>query len=345
MSYDVVMNKEMKETFKLRLELENYLLEYIPYEMHYDQILKECLPLTRMTFDSSNAPMSNFEGLCSILMHKMKIDPKELKASLLLAVIYDHVELNIHKINNDADPAFDRFYQTFQRRVSKATEGLEVDTKMCIDPQGEIVIEGENLQTTLRQVILLDMLIKLGVLEDDGNDLVFNLQYTDEGLRHYLFLSSLDLDKRITETIQKIEITDSEVNEAKQSSEKLLTDSRKLIRNNRLMQKKLYNIESNLFLYMSVFIAVFSLLGINFSYVAGLIELHSMLGVVILNGSVVIAITVIFVLVDIMRSGNQSEDADEYEKMIKAKRSSYALVIITELVITGMFLLGDQLIH
>lgn len=229
--------------------------------------------------------------------------------------------------------------------MSKATEGLEVDTKMCIDPQGEIVIEGENLQTTLRQVILLDMLIKLGVLEDDGNDLVFNLQYTDEGLRHYLFLSSLDLDKRITETIQKIEITDSEVNEAKQSSEKLLTDSRKLIRNNRLMQKKLYNIESNLFLYMSVFIAVFSLLGINFSYVAGLIELHSMLGVVILNGSVVIAITVIFVLVDIMRSGNQSEDADEYEKMIKAKRSSYALVIITELVITGMFLLGDQLIH
>lgn len=60
--------------------------------------------------------------------------------------------------------------------------------------------------------------------------------------------------------------------------------------------------ESNLLNYITIIIAVFALIGINFNYVSELISSYSFVGVLILNTCIAITLTLIFFLMDYSKS-------------------------------------------
>ncbi|BES65829.1 hypothetical protein SANA_22680 [Gottschalkiaceae bacterium SANA] len=146
-----------------------------------------------------------------------------------------------------------------------------------------------------------------------GGEIYF--YFTEKGELEYLVGSTLKLKKNIE---QKMDVFSSDAKSAK---------------------NRINSIEKNIFTFMGVFIALFALIGINFSYIADLIVVNSIFGVFALNGSIVVTITLIFMLVDYLRIDYIYLANEEVIKGWKKKKSGYSSLIIIELVITSVFLI------
>lgn len=121
-----------------------------------------------------------------------------------------------------------------------------------------------------------------------------------------------------------------------------------LSKKNKRMFRHMKTFESNIMMYMTIFIAIMALIGINYSYTAGMIENHSIIGIVLINGSLAITLTLIFLLVDFSKTYALLIDAEEkngWWSIFTKKCGGYLFILLLELIVIALFLGAYEFIY
>lgn len=218
-------------------------------------------------------------------------------------------------------------YQEYNERREVIRRRPINEETIYVDNRGLINIEETNeLNETI--LIIEDLAAAVNILEYSNRKLIF-LNVTDRGFRTYLLKASSLLNMKTEKALKGTLEAETNIIEIKEANRILLNETQNT-------QKRIERIEENFLTYMSIFIAVFSLIGINYSYVAKIIQHGDINGVILLNGSVVVALTTIFMLLNLLKIDAIRCESESYKKGIRTRGFEFLFIMVVEVVATGI---------
>ncbi|BES65863.1 hypothetical protein SANA_23020 [Gottschalkiaceae bacterium SANA] len=249
---------------------------------------------------------------------------------IFYAILRGHIRLrNLH----DIEETFDWNEKNVRDLDFKIDKYMDI--RMMVEKMDGQYLDEETYEAYTREELLnlidqhhiIDCISDTSDVESYTSTNLSSLSITEFGEKYYFFIATKNSLDHINRMISE---NDMLKNQALQAQNKTSESVEKM----KNIEERIIKIESNLFLYMSVFIAIFSLLGINFNYVSTLINNGSYGGVIVLNGSIIVTIIVIFTLIDFIQISSKVSTSTEYRKIMKFRRKNYLYLVIAVIGIT-----------
>lgn len=274
--------------------------------------------MLNVVYDNNNDPLEkdvyngrNLKAVILDLVDKYKITKTEAMSWIAYSILLGHVRITDSHIIKDID-----YKGAFLFLQHASNNQIDIDME-----KDEIFVD---LYSTceyepLRKLLNINICavniqnFMAGIM---ANEVMIYVDFTEKGQRHY----SASLLKTLEHTLE---------------AEDRIQEVEKRIK---IVARKTISFERNIMVYMSMFVAVLAFIGVNFIGIANSLINTSVRNLIVLNASLVITITMIFIMVD-LSSGlniNAGLDGKKEKKFYWGKVILYASIVIFEVTITAI---------